>query len=264
MIKLNGEIVIFEKFDNNEFRLMKTYSEMKNNTNFVEFKFDDNDDLIKLMLLKSELKCNAVLNIVYMPYSRMDREIKKQAFTLKTISNFINSLEFESVLIYEPHSNVCLDLIDNSSAYWETKSLFHSIEKEINFDSMRDYLMFPDKGAMDRYVPLLDGYKFIYADKKRCLDTGKILSLDIIGNIEIGSRVVILDDLSSYGGTFILSAEKLSELGVIDISLIVTHAEEAILKGKIPESELIKKVYTTNSIIDKSKETEKIRIKEII
>ena len=73
-----------------------------------------------------------------------------------------------------------------------------------------------------------------------------------------------MDDLSSYGGTFMLTAEKLIDKGACEVYLVVAHAEEAILKGAIPDSPFIKKVYTTNSIIRKDLETDKIIIKEII
>ena len=73
-------------------------------------------------------------------------------------------------------------------------------------------------------------------------------------------KAIIVDDLCSKGGTFILTASKLREMGATEIYLVVTHCEDTIFSGDILKTDLIKKVYTTNSIL--SKEHEKIELTE--
>ena len=86
--------------------------------------------------------------------------------------------------------------------------------------------------------------------------TGKIKDLMVSGDTDLieGARVLIVDDISSRGGTFYHSALKLKELGAEELYLYVTHAENTILEGNVLKGDLFKKVYTTDSIFRKSHE----------
>ncbi|RPK19984.1 ribose-phosphate pyrophosphokinase [Paenibacillus xylanexedens] len=271
MIYLNGTKLNFDVFPNGETKVdtKQVLSVVKDTGyNNVGFKFTDDSDLIKLLFLKSYLdttdarNTKITLRILYMPYSRMDRIEGQSAFTLKYISNFINSLKFYEVEVVEPHSDVSLALLDNSHADYVTHFLLESVMSEISFNPDEDYLFFPDAGAQKRYHDL-KGYKSAVGNKNRDFQTGRITSLEVNGNIEdlYGKKVIILDDLCSYGGTFKMSAGKLKDLGATEVYLLVAHAEEAIFAGGLfdakyePNEEsyketLISKVFTTNSIIE--------------
>lgn len=266
MIKLNHELIEFKKFPNGEThlngqQLLDSWNLLGDN-NKVEFKYESDADLIQLMLVKRFLdettNKETVLYISYMPYSRMDRRVGTDVFTLKYVCDFINSLKFDSVYVVESHSDVTLALLDNCYALETGRNLFELVSEKIGFDKEKDYIFYPDAGAQKRYSKLGIPNELV-GFKKRNTETGKIDSLQVVGNIEPGRKVVILDDLSSYGGTFIASAEKLKELGAGDIFLAVTHCEDSIFKGKIPGSDLITKVFTTDSIINESKH-EKVEI----
>lgn len=85
--------------------------------------------------------------------------------------------------------------------------------------------------------------------KKRDWTTGKILGLDIINAENVKDKsVLIVDDICSRGGTFYHSAKALMEAGAKSVSLYVTHLEETVTLGNLPESDLIKHIYTTKSI----------------
>ena len=118
MILLDSHQINFKKFPNGETLVdgEEIYRFFKGN---VTIKYEDDSDLIKLMFVKKyldERDYQANLEIYYMPYSRMDRKEGDSFFTLKYISQFINSLNFNKIKIYEPHSDVCMALIDNSNA----------------------------------------------------------------------------------------------------------------------------------------------------
>lgn len=77
----------------------------------IKLKFENDEDITHLIFLKGHLdenKAKTKLIIGYMPYSRMDRTEGMRVFTLKYLCKIINSLNFESVEIYEPHSDVCV------------------------------------------------------------------------------------------------------------------------------------------------------------
>ena len=254
MIKFNGNTVIFESFPNGESRLL-TDNIKDLMFNRISFKYEGDSDLIKLMLLKNhldDLNINKVnLVIYYMPYSRMDRSENKSPFTLKYISNFINSLNFTDIKVIEPHSDVTNALLNKVEPLYINFDLLPRVLKDVNFDLDVDYLFYPDAGAQKRYSKL-KGYKHLVGYKNRDFRTGEIKQLDVIGETPTkGFKAVIVDDLSSYGGTFMFSAEKLNELGASEIYLLVAHAENSIFEGKIFRSNLINKVFTTDTILSR-------------
>jgi ribose-phosphate pyrophosphokinase len=154
--------------------------------------------------------------------------------------------------VIEPHSDVTLALIDRSIGKYPTVQLLDEVTAEIGFDPEQDYLFFPDAGAQKRYSKVR-GYKELVGFKSRDFQTGEIKSLEIVGNVDHDEfKVLIVDDLCSYGGTFMLSAEKLKKIGAAQIYLLVGHCEKSIYKGKILESDLIDKVFTTNTILDQA------------
>ena len=97
---------------------------------------------------------------------------------------------------------------------------------------------------------------YTFGIKKRDWKTGQILGLDVAGEVKsiAGKDILIIDDICSRGGTFLHSAKKLKELGANDIYLYVSHCENTILEGELLNGDLIKKVYTTDSIFTKSHE----------
>jgi ribose-phosphate pyrophosphokinase len=85
--------------------------------------------------------------------------------------------------------------------------------------------------------------------KKRDWNTGKIAGLDVQGDLPAAPfNTLIVDDISSYGGTFLHSARKLKELGADKVYLYITHCENSILNGELINSGLLERIYTTKSI----------------
>ncbi|MFC4778178.1 ribose-phosphate pyrophosphokinase [Paenibacillus sp. GCM10023252] len=253
MIRLNGTELAFNVFPNGETLVNgEQIRQLLQEHNELHFKYESDSDLIKLMLVKSYLDdqlATASLIIYYMPYSRMDRVEGTSVFTLKYVANFINSLQFNKVTIIEPHSDVTLALVNRSEARYPSIELLNEVIRETGFNPEEDYLFFPDAGAQKRYSKV-SGYQHLVGFKVRDFQTGRIASLDVVGSVaRQGFKVIIVDDLCSYGGTFMLSAERLKELGAAEIYLLVGHCEESIYEGKILTSELINRVFTTNSIL---------------
>ena len=249
MILLNGKEVLFEKFPNNETRLVHTELDQSDFSNCIHFKYEDDSDLIKLMLLKKYIGdgAHSWLFIYYMPYSRMDRSENNSPFTLKYVANFINSLSFDGVFVIEPHSNVTPALLNNVCSWYINEELVKEAIKLANLDMSIDYIMYPDAGAASRYKNLKYP-NVIIGNKTRDFVTGEIKGLQLIGDIKEGSKkVLILDDLSSYGGTFVHSSKALKEQGFEEVYLLVAHAENSIFKGELFNH--INKVFTTDSIL---------------
>ena len=254
MIILNDTPIEFTTFPNNETNVPNRFSNAVVYTkhNNVTFKYESDDDLIKLLFTKNyltDLAPNAEthLTITYMPYSRMDRSENGSAFTLKYVAKFINDLLFDKVTVIEPHSDVTTALLDRATAHYINFDLIDRVKSSIQFDQNLDYLFFPDAGAQKRYQSLSKDQQIV-GFKHRDFETGKIESLDIVGDIHVSPRnALIVDDLSSYGGTFVRSAKALREAGFDKIYLLVAHAEDSIFKGELFEH--IDTVFTTNSLL---------------
>ena len=260
MLKLNGEIVNFGRFPVGEKELK--ISEIKKRASMLDIvlKYESDEDIINLIFLKRTIDDTAYgksvnLHITYMPYSRMDRTEGTKAFTLKYICELINNLKFNKVFVITPHSDVCVALLDRCTPIDFSENLFYEYHKQLHFNNSCDYVYFPDMSAEKLRGRVINVPNTLVGNKHRDFETGNIDRLDIYGDtskITKDSKVVMIDDLCSRGTTFIKGAEKLRELGFKRIDLIVTHCEKAIFDGEIFETDLIDKVWTTNSIISKS------------
>lgn len=262
MIYLDGKAVEFGSFPNGE-TMLKVELE-RNRVYSVDFKYEGDADLFRLMLLKKyidQVGAHALLRMMYMPYSRMDRTENDSAFTLKYVTQFINSLNFEDVYVLEPHSDVTMAMLERAFPIYVTVEMLDDVLEMIGFDKDKDYLFFPDAGAQKRYSKL-KGFKQAVGFKKRDFQTGKIEGLEIVGDIETGAKVLILDDLCSRGGTFLHSASKLRDIGAGEVYLFVGHAEDSMLEGQMllakhvnAKNYLVDKIFTTDSMFSEKAKT---------
>lgn len=228
----------------------KNYTEDASAT--IKWKFESNEEMVALFFLTKHLKSHGVekvhLDMPYIPNARQDRvKGDEDIFTLKYFAEFINSLGFASVTVFDPHSSVSEALIDRIVIKTPADKIKKVIEK-IGDDNL--LMFFPDEGAMKRYSAMADK-PYAFGIKKRDWATGQIKGLDVAGETDLikDSKILIVDDISSRGGTFYFSAKKLKELGAGKIYLYISHCENTIMDGQLIESDYIEKIYTTDSLI---------------
>lgn len=276
MIKVDGKVVNIEYFPDGTPRINLNPDDVEeqryDGVNYILIKwfYEKNDELFYLMLIKKHLErhftnVNYELFMPYIPNGRMDRiKHDDEVFTLKHFCDFINYLNFDSVFVLDAHSDVSVALLNNCS----NESPKEYIEKAINhIESYEDsdlILFFPDSGASKRYSSILPEYKYVYGNKVRTWETGEIVGLEIVNpfNVDLKDKaILIVDDICSKGTTFAKSAEALSKYEVKNIYLWITHCENTIFKGEVLTKDLIKKVFTTNSIF--TEECEKVEVLEL-
>lgn len=262
MIKLNGEIVDVKKFPDGTLLLKekveRNYSDYRQAV--ITWLFESNEELVTLIYLTKHLQEHGVLNIdlrmPYIPNARQDRvKSDEDVFTLKYFVQVINSLQFNSVTVLDPHSYVSEALIDNIIVQSPKRYIENVLSDIDNGEGIT--LFFPDEGAMKRYSSMFD-MPYAFGIKKHDWSTGQIMGLDVAGENISGKTILIVDDISSRGGTFYFSARKLKELDAADIYLYVSHCENTILDGEVLKCGLIERVYTTNSIF--TAKHEKVRV----
>ena len=215
----------------------------------IQWLYEGDSELFTLICVKRHIdrhfsNQSVVLDMPYIPHARMDRvKNSDDVFTLKYFCEVINSLHFTTVWVRDAHSNVSLALLENVHDIGVRGYI--SVASAM---AKADALFFPDEGAMKRYSEQ-SPMPYAFGMKKRDWATGQILGLDIINAEAVKDKnVLIVDDICSRGGTFYHSAKALKAAGAKSVSLYVTHLEETVTIGDLPDSGLIDHIYTTESI----------------
>lgn len=258
MIKINGKPVDLNHFPDGTLLVKELAPEAEQVT--LTWLYANNEEMAALYFLTKHLQAKGIkdikLELPYIPNARQDRvKAPEDVFTLKYFAQFINSLEFSEVEVLDPHSYVSEALINHIKVQTPKSNVEQVMDKIIREGAKDILLFYPDEGAMKRYSAMFDR-PYVFGIKKRDWTTGQIQGLDVTGRTDLipGSTVLIIDDICSRGGTFWHSAKALKELGAGSVYLYVSHCENTILEGEILSSDLIEKVYTTDSIFTKSHE----------
>ena len=165
------------------------------------------------------------LYIPYMPYARQDKEVGNEA-------TFARHVFLELLLKEHVATITTLDLHSKSDSVY-SYTPFRYISQAIT-ESGADVIVYPDAGSYDRYnywIQSTYGLTTIILDKVRNQLTGKIEGLDVnkeltdyIASDDNQCKMLIIDDLSDYGGTFKKASVFLKDrFSGCDVSLYVTH-----------------------------------------
>ena len=254
MIKLNGYVVEQNRFPDGTLAIKEINVDLlsDNFANWIDWMYDGDEEMFTIMSLVDIIRRNSqgriYLKMPYLPNARMDRiKTDTENFALKVFANWINGLGFDRIFVENVHSNVSNALVNNI-----VDSLPDDDIKTITKDYDFDVIFFPDEGACRRYKDMDVikelGLPIAFGIKNRDWKTGEILNLDVMGADVKDKKVLIIDDICSKGFTFYYSGMKLRELGASDVRLYVTHCEDTIRGGKILDTDVVSKVYTTDSI----------------
>lgn len=258
MIKLNNEIIHFGHFPDNSCRLIFNCT-VQDSINKVTFLYENDEELIQLYYLINKLKTYGYkvhLIMPYIPNARQDRiQSEQDVFTLKYFCNFINSMNIDKIIVFDPHSPVSAALLNNvvvKTPEQLLQSIFNSLPQDT-------FCAYPDGGSYKRYCTMLK-VPAVFGVKERDWETMMIRSLRLAGSTHIiaGHSFLIIDDIVSKGSTIYWTAKQLKERGATDIYVYTSHCENTILKPNLDGQSLvdipnlITKLYTTNSIFTKS------------
>ena len=207
------------------------------------------DDLF-VLLQAEEILCHEGVNInkLIIPYilgARCDRRFSLgEAIDARIIASLIarNIAVRDKYYIFDPHS-MPLN-IDN----WKDLKVF---PKEFNPNAY--LLVYPDKGAYDRYESVVGMSPFCVGSKVRT-DSGILIKLNKPAYRDrVDSEIMVVDDLCDAGGTFVVLADVLKDrFPNKKKNIFVTHAIQKI--GIERMAEHYNHVYTTNSYKDWDKE----------
>lgn len=207
---------------------------------------------------------------LYAPYflgSRSDRKFEEGSnnYLKDVICPIINSLNFESVTVLDPHSDVleaCLNnfkKVDNHALVKWALNTYQFDNKKKSGSYYQDFvLVSPDAGANKKIFKLAEqiGYRgdIITCSKSRD-ENGKLSKVKVpwknIANLE-NTDLIIIDDICDGGATFINIAkyikENTSTIKLGKIYLIITHG--IFSKGFEELNKYFDGIYCTNSYVD--------------
>jgi ribose-phosphate pyrophosphokinase len=191
----------------------------------------DAEGLMTLAMLKDALDRKpplAEINLCmgYVPYARQDRACNPgEALSIKVFCDMINAMEFDSVCILDPHSDVTPALLDRCFIIEPTMAIEKCMKLSIMLRNGDMTLVAPDAGAtkkVDKVAMHFGGLEVIQGMKKRDLKTGALSGFDFMGDV-VGKNLLIVDDICDGGGTFLGLTNVLKERGAESVSLYVSH-----------------------------------------
>lgn len=223
MVLFNKENIVIGRFPNGERQYLNLSELLRYSpSNVITLIYENNEDLFDLAIVKNWFDDNAIngatvdLRMEFCPYGQSDRQMGNTMFSFKYFANFINSLNFNQVIIYDPHSPVMSAALK--------KCLVEYPMFGVNLDNY-DLLFLPDNGAAKKYSEIYVNKPYRFGNKKRNLDTGEIICYEVIANKEDieGKKILMRDDICMGGRTFQEAAKVLLNMGAQQIDLYITH-----------------------------------------
>lgn len=218
---------------------------------------------------------------LYVPYfvgARSDRKFQEGGinYLKQVICPIINSQNFASVTVVDPHSDVLEACLNNYVKEDNFDLVKWSLEQIDNRDGAQNRicLVSPDAGAYKKIFDVAKYFKIpnlVTATKVRDLVTGNILSTNVPISVHDADKdFVIIDDICDGGRTFIELAKAIKETRSLSsvvhpdnygkIYLIVTHGIFSAGFEKL--SDELDGIFCTNSIKDIDFETVKVQSRQ--
>jgi ribose-phosphate pyrophosphokinase len=197
---------------------------------------------------------------LYVPYflgARSDRKFQQGGtnYLKQVICPIINSQNFDTVIVLDPHSDVleaCLNNFEKVNNYSIVKHALTNIDNK-NDAHDRICLVSPDAGAYKKIFDVAKEFgidNIVTATKVRDLRTGKILRTEVpTPDMHNDIKYVIVDDICDGGRTFTEIAKAIKAVRpTAKIYLIVTHG---IFSAGFEELNIqFEKIFSTNSYGD--------------
>lgn len=206
--------------------------------------------VMELLLLTDALRRMSVgarikLICPYLPYARQDRVCAPgEALSLRVMTDLINAQHYESVDVWDAHSDVAGAVLDRVVL---VPALRFVQQVDLMQRATKPVLVAPDAGALKKVSGIAKalGAHWVRADKSRDAKTGAITGT-VVYSEPVGSQdFLIVDDICDGGRTFIALAEALRPLTTGGIYLYITHG--IFSSGYEALAAAFDGIYTANS-----------------
>lgn len=225
----------------------------------INTRLDSSDAILELLMATDAIRrvfvgARVHLRSAYMPYARQDRVCNAgEALSMKVMGSILNSQNYATVALVDPHSAVAVACIDRVVVSTQV-DIFKP--EYSDFDWEFKVLVAPDEGAAkktEEFARQVRAAGVIYCSKTRNLTNGNILGMKILNpEVAIGAdELIVLDDICDGGRTFIELARLMNgypEFDDIPRTLMVTHG--IFSKGVDVVAEYYDKIISTDSFTD--------------
>lgn len=193
----------------------------------------------------------ALLTIVvpFFPSATMEREVfAGSVATANVDAKLLSTLECsKKVVTLDLHTlqnqfyfqKTCVSMLSCAKAFVPRIFLLDTV------------LVFPDDGALKRFVPLFPHSAKTHCSKKRIANT-RIVTLEDNGRRMVkGKHVIIVDDLVRTGGTLLECVKAVQSAGADEVDIFVTHSvfpKDEFKKFVSPSSVFKGTFYTTDTV----------------
>ncbi|WP_420551440.1 ribose-phosphate diphosphokinase [Tenacibaculum aiptasiae] len=225
------------------------------------------NDLGILLLATNALKNMDVKKIKvllpYFPAARQDRLMQTgEPLSVKVYADIINAQNYESVTIFDPHSEVAPAVLNNCKVI-DNHAFIRQITQQLPDDLL---LISPDGGALKKIYKVaahLQKYEVIEGSKSRNVRTGELTGFKVYAEDLKGKDCLVVDDICDGGGTFLGLAQELKAKNAGNLYLAVSHG--IFSRGFEDLEKVFTKIYTTDSFKTIAhKNCEQIELKEIL
>jgi len=244
LIKINDEVIQYKtwRFPSGELglELEQDYDFRGDMHWYAEIVTSEDLFILELIrtIIPTDVKSVQSLRLPYLPHGRQDRNTTPRApFSLDIITDRLQRLYFDQIILTTPHSNVSelsithpVSVIVLDVEEWVAEQLCDFSGNEITNQTL---FVAPDAGAEKRVYAMAKHCgvpNVMTCFKKRDPATGEIKGLYVPDDFEyFGKHVVVIDDICDGGATFIHLAEALKKKGIVSeandksLSLFVTH-----------------------------------------
>jgi ribose-phosphate pyrophosphokinase len=214
----------------------------------IQASLESSHEVMELLMtvdaVRRRFGANTPIKLVcpYLPYARQDRVMNAgEALGIRVMCDLLNSLRFDSVEVWDVHSDVPLALLDRVVHHEQNMFV-----QRVPVNTPDVIYVAPDAGSMKKVLKAAQGYgrDMITAEKVRDTKIGEITGTKVHSE-NLGDRpVLILDDICDGGRTFTELAKELRKITTGKIYLYVTHG--IFSKGFEPFEGLIDHIYVAN------------------
>lgn len=219
----------------------------------ITIRLDSMNELGLLLMAKNAIDNLGVFNyshliIPYFPGARQDRVmVSGEPLSAKVYANIINDMDFDSVSIFDSHSDVSPALLDNCENV-NNHNFVDQVLAHLKYPS-NIQLISPDAGAnkkvlkLAQYLGIVD---IVKCDKVRNVENGALTGFEVYNDNLKGRPCLIVDDICDGGGTFLGLAKELKDKNAGPIYLAVSHG--IFSKGLKVLCDTFEHVFATDSV----------------
>ena len=183
------------------------------------------EQLLSTLLLSHTLKKEGARHIIallpYLAYTRDDKRKERKSLATAWVGTLLQASGVDEVITVDVHSTEAQDLFPLPLVSLSPANIF--AQEMARLSLLNATIIAPDEGARDRCQAIAKAAgmagKIAYLVKRRTQEG--VIHDNICG--KIGQQAVIVDDILDTGGTLVSCCEQLQQLGVRDITILVTH-----------------------------------------